>query len=53
MISKIYADFLKEVRRMGGELSFEQESALVEFDPSLGPKVKVDVYGRKRIVYQY
>jgi len=53
MISRIYAEFLREIRRLGGDLSFEQETALVEFDPNFGPKVRVDAYGRKRIVYQY
>jgi hypothetical protein len=35
MISNIYAEFLKEFKKLGGELSLEQEIALKEIDEVL------------------
>lgn len=36
MISKVYAEVLKEIKKLGGKLTFEQEIALRETELNLG-----------------
>ena len=53
MISKIYAEVLKEIRRLGGELSPDQEFAVTEIEETLPQIPKVIDYGKRKLIYQY
>jgi len=47
MISKIFAEVLKEVKRIGGELPFEQEIALHEYESQFATKEEVFEWKKK------
>ncbi len=47
MISKIFAEVLKEVKRIGGELPFEQEIALHEYETHIATPEEVFEWKKK------
>ncbi len=53
MISRIYAEVLREIRRLGGELFPDQEFALTEIEESIFVTTKVGDYGKRKLIHQY